>query len=151
MYWLDFTTVQRLSSPIRNKVDRISRPTLTRETYNWQPANKTPLLHDRQANFIIYSREQGRRPFVVLWINSFFKVLLRMMKHVDFQKKIFLVRQCFFSVMHILLQLCIKVFTAIIFFFPLTFTMMIHGICENKVILLLIITDRVTRTIYHLA
>lgn len=39
-----------------------------------------------------------------------------MMKHVDFQKKIFLVRQCFFSVMHILLQLCIKVFTAIIFF-----------------------------------
>lgn len=36
------------------------------------------------------------------------------MKHVDFQKKIFLVRQC----MHILLQLCIKVFIAIIFFLP---------------------------------
>lgn len=53
---------------------------------------------------------------------QFFKVLLRMMKRADFIFIFFfgfffsLARQCFFSIMHILLQLCIKVFTAIIFF-----------------------------------
>lgn len=65
--------VQRLSSPIRNKVDQIRRPTLTRETYNWQPGNKTPLLHDRQANFIIYPLEQGRRP-VFLYFCGFYEL-----------------------------------------------------------------------------
>lgn len=79
----------------------------------------------------------------------FFKVLLRMMKRADFfLDNVF----CFFflSGAYLITTMHLSVLLRL-YFFPLTCTMMVRGIYENKVILWLIITDTVTRTIYHLA